>query len=248
MSAARAGLSAVWRRELAGYFQTPAAYVFIAVFLLSAGGFAFYLGDFFNTNRADLDVFFVFHPWLHLVFMPALAMRLWAEDVKTGAIEILMTLPVPVWAAVLAKFLAAWCVAGVALALTAPLWVTVNYLGSPDNGAIAIAYAGSFLAAGAYLALGMAMSALTPNQVIAFVLAAFIGFLLTVTGVAGVLDPVGAVFGPRAAEFFASLSLQQRFESLQRGVIDLPDLVFFLSFIGVWLAACGLAVSARRGG
>src|SRR5580700_3098091 len=159
---------AIFRRELSGYFATPLAYVFIVIFLVLAGALTFFLGNFFDRGQDDLVAFFSFHPWLYLVFIPALSMRLWAEERKSGTIELFLTLPISMSAAVLGKFLAAWAFAGIALALTFPFWITVNYLGSPDNGVILASYVGSFLLAGGYLAIGACISAATNNQVIAF--------------------------------------------------------------------------------
>lgn len=173
---------AVTRRELYAYFATPLAYVFLAIFLVLTAVFTFYIGNFFERRQADLLPFFAFHPWLYLFLMPALAMRLWAEERKGGSLELLLTLPIRLRDAVLGKFLAAWLFAGLALLLTFPLWFTVNWLGEPDNGAILAAYLGSWLLAGAYLAIGSCLSATTSNQVIAFVLTVVVCFLLVITG------------------------------------------------------------------
>ena len=161
-------VSVVFKRELTSYLATPIAYVFIIVFLFATGAFTFYIGDFFRVGRADLQTFFFFHPWLYLFLVPAIAMRLWAEERKSGTIELLLTLPIPLWASILGKFLAAWMFTGLALALTFPIWITVTYLGDPDHGVIMASYLGSFLMAGAFLAIGSALSAMTSNQVIAF--------------------------------------------------------------------------------
>ena len=152
------------KRELAGYFATPVAYVFIVVFLFLTGIFTFYMGSFFERGQADLQPFFSFHPWLYLFLIPAVSMRLWAEERKSGTIELLMTLPISVTQAVIGKFLAAWAFAAVALLLTFPIWITVNYLGEPDNGTILAGYLGSLLMAGSYLAIGSCISAVTRNQ------------------------------------------------------------------------------------
>src|SRR5689334_16168869 len=173
-----ASMTAIYRRELLSYVTTPTAYVFVAVFLFAIGLFTFQVGGFFEQRRADLSAFFAFHPWLFMVFLPAVSMRLWAEETRSGAIELLLTLPAPTWSLVLGKYLAAWTVAGAALVLTFPLWISVNFLGSPDNAAIFTAYLCSSLMAGAYIAIGSAMSALTPAQVVAFVLAVLASFLL----------------------------------------------------------------------
>jgi len=165
------------KREFGSYFGTPLAYVFIVIFLSLTGALTFYLGGFLYIGQASLETFFVYHPWLYLLLVPAVAMRLWAEERKTGTIENLMTLPVSTYEAVLGKFFAAWAFCGIALALTFPIWITVNFLGDPDNGVIVASYVGSFLMAGAFLAIGSCMSALTKNQVIAFVIAATACFL-----------------------------------------------------------------------
>src|ERR1700727_1817779 len=178
-------MSKVWvvfRRELRSYFATPLAYVFIVIFLVLAAVFTFQVGGFFERGQADLQPFFRWHPWLYLVLIPAISMRLWAEERNSGSIELLMTLPITLWQAVVGKFLAAWAFAGIALALTFPFWITVNYLGSPDNGVILASYVGSFLMAGAFLAVGACLSAVTKNQVIAFVITAAACFLFIVSG------------------------------------------------------------------
>src|SRR5687767_6059271 len=172
----------VLRRELASYFATPVAYVFIIIFLVLTSAFTFYLGGFYERGQADLEPFFSFHPWLYLFLIPAISMRLWAEERKTGSIELLMTHPLTMWEAVLGKFFAAWLFAGLALALTFPLWITVNYLGDPDNGVVVAAYLGSFLLAGGFLAIGSCASALTRNQVVAFILAVVGCFVVLLAG------------------------------------------------------------------
>src|SRR5258707_11585174 len=178
----------IFRREFAAYFATPLALVFIVIFLFAMGAFTFYVGHFFENGVADLSVFFGYHAWLYLFLVPAIAMRLWAEERRSGTIELLLTLPVPIWATVLGKFLAAWVFAGLALSLTFPIWLTVNYLGHPDNGVILAGYLGSFLMAGGYLSIGSCMSALTSNQVIAFVVSVVVCFLFTISGAPLVLD------------------------------------------------------------
>lgn len=239
---------AVLRRELAGYFATPVAYVFIVVFLFTAGIFTFYLGQFFERGQADLKAFFLFHPWLYLFFLPALAMRLWAEERKSGTVELLLTLPIPLWAAVLGKFLAAWAFAAIALGLTFPLWLTVNWLGSPDNGVILAGYVGSLLMAGAYLAIGSCLSAVTKNQVIAFVLSVLICFIFTVAGAPMVLNFFQG-WAPRLiVDTIASFSFLSHFNAITEGVIDLRDLVFFLSLTAVWLYANAVVVDFKKAG
>ena len=239
-------LPVIFKRELASYFSTPLAYVFILIFLVLSGVFTFYLGGFFESNQASLAPFFNFHPWLYLFLVPAIAMRLWAEERKSGSIELLMTLPVTRFEAVAGKFLAAWSFAGLALLLTFPMVITVNYLGDPDNGAIVTAYLGSWLLAGAYLAVGSCMSALAKNQVIAFILAVAACFLFIVSGFPMLLDAFSGWAPQWLIDAVASLSFLIRFEAISKGVIDLRDLLYFLSFIVAWLAATALVVDLKK--
>ena len=239
-------LSVIFRRELASYFSTPLAYVFLVIFLVLSGVFTFYLGGFYERNQADLGVFFGFHPWLYLFLVPAIAMRLWAEERKSGTIELLITLPIRRAEAVAGKFLAAWVFAGLALLLTFPMVLTVNYLGEPDNGAILTGYLGSWLLAGSYLAVGGCMSALARNQVIAFILAVSVCFLFIVSGFPMVLDLFSAWAPQALVDAVASLSFLVRFEAISRGVIDLRDLLYFLSFIAAWLAATAVVIDLKK--
>lgn len=243
-----ASLAAIYRRELLSYVTTPTAYVFIAVFLFAIGLFTFQVGGFFETRRADLTPFFAFHPWIFMVFLPAVSMRLWAEETRSGAIELLLTLPAPTWSMVVGKFLAAWTVAAVALALTFPLWITVNVLGAPDNAAIFTAYLASLLMAGAYLAIGTVMSALTPAQVIAFVLSVLIAFLLTALGLPMVQDFFSGLTGGGFAEAVSRFSILHHFDAAQRGVVEFRSIFYFGSLIALCLGFTVLAVDARRGG
>lgn len=236
----------ILRRELASYFATPLAYVFIFFFLLLANLFTFYLGGFYERAQADLDPFFNFHPWLYLFLIPAIAMRLWAEERKSGSIELLMTLPVTLPQAVWGKFLAAWTFAAIALALTFPLWITVNYLGAPDNGAIFAAYVGSLLMAGGYLAIGACMSALTRNQVIAFILAVVVCFLFTLSGFPLVLDFFRGWAPQAIVDAIASLSFLTHFQAIAKGVIDLRDLVYFALVIAFFLAATAIVLDMKK--
>src|SRR5688572_11576984 len=182
-------VKAIFRREFSSYFATPLALVFIVFFLVLAAAFAFQFGNFFDRGQSDLAPFFSYHPWLYLFLIPAISMRLWAEERKSGSIELLMTLPITTWQAVIGKFLAAWAFAGVALALTFPMWITVNYLGDPDDGTILAAYIGSFLMAGGFLAVGSCISAATRNQVIAFILTAVVClFVFLLTGFGPVIN------------------------------------------------------------
>ncbi|WP_203291035.1 ABC transporter permease [Maricaulis parjimensis] len=242
------GLLAVYRRELTAYFQTPLAYVFLAVFGFAAPAFAFHVGRFFDTNRADLAPLFDYLPWLLVVLMPALAMRAWAEERDRGTLEFLMALPIPLWASAAGKFLAAWSVAALAIVLTFPMWIAVNYLGEPDNAAIATGYLGTLLLAGAYLAVGQALSATTANQVVAFVLGAGAAFLLTMAGLPFVLAALGENAPALVTEFVAGLSALDHYNAFQRGVIGLADLVYFIGLIIVSLALAGVLIAERRGG
>lgn len=242
------GLRAVFLREFHGYFATPLAYVFIVIFLFTTGTFAFYIGNFFDAGRADLAVFFSFHPWLYLFFMPAIAMRLWAEEQKTGTLEILMTLPMGLMSAVLGKFLAAWLFAAIALGLTFPIWITVNVLGDPDNGVIVASYIGSFLMAGGYLAIGACLSAATSNQVIAFVTGVFVAFIFTVSGSALVLEFAAVVLPQTMVTTIAGMSFTTHFQAIMSGVIDLRDLVFFITLIAAWLGLNAILVDLKRVG
>lgn len=236
----------IMRRELASYFATPLAYVFILIFLVLSSAFTFYLGNFYERGQADLQSFFYWHPWLYLFLIPAISMRLWAEERKSGSIELLMTQPVTLWEAVLGKFFAAWIFAGVALALTFPMWLTVNYLGHPDNGTILAAYVGSFLLAGGYLSIGSCMSALTNNQVIAFILGVVACFVVLLAGFPVVLDAF-RVWAPQwLVEAIASLSFLKHFDSIMKGVIDIRDLLYFTMLGGFFLLATSIALDVRK--
>ena len=239
--------SSIFRREFSGYFSTPIAYVFIVIFLFMNGVFTFFMGDLFARGQADLEPFFTWHPWLYLFLIPALSMRLWAEDRRSGTVELLMTLPVTVWQAVLAKYLAAWAFTGIALILTFPVWLTVNYLGNPDNGVVVAAYLGSFLMAGAYLAIGSCISSLTKNQVIAFVVTAVVCFLFTVTGLPMVTNLFSSWAPQAIVETVSSLSFVSNFQDLSRGALDLRNLVYFISLIVFWLFLNTVVVGNRDG-
>ena len=235
----------VARRELAGYFATPVAYVFITIFLVLSGVLTFTLGNFFARSQADLLPFFSFVPWLFLFLVPALTMRLWAEERRLGTIELLLTLPLAQWQAVLGTFLAAWAFCGIALALTFPLWVTVNLLGEPDNGVILAGYIGSLLVAGAYLAVGAAVSALTKNQVIAFVLAVALCFVFAASASPMVTEFLSTRL-PVLAEVSRAVSVADRFSGFARGVVALRDLVFFASFIAFFLFVNAVVLDHRK--
>jgi len=236
----------IMRRELGSYFATPLAYVFIVIFLVLASWFTFYLGGFFERGQADLNPFFSFHPWLYLFLIPAISMRLWADERRSGSIELLMTQPVTLSQAVLGKFLAAWLFAGIALALTFPLWITVNYLGSPDNGTILAAYVGSFLLAAGFLAIGSCMSALTRNTVIAFILGVVACFVLLLAGYPMVLDAFHAWLPQTLVDAIASLSLLTHFESISKGVLDARDLLYFAMLIAYFLIATAIVLDMHK--
>lgn len=240
-------LLTIIRREFAGYFTTPLAFVFIIVFLLANGVATFYLGAYFDMGQADLTSFFMFHPWLYLFFLPAISMRLWAEERRNGSIELLLTLPVPLWAIVLGKYLAALAFSSLALALTFPVWLTVNYLGSPDNGVILASYLGSILLAGGYLAIGSCLSAVTGNQVIAFVISVVACFLFTVSGAPLVLELVQGYVPQALVDTLASVSLLTHFRAITGGVIDARDLVFFFTLTGAFLTATLIIVDMKKG-
>ncbi|MBR9912804.1 MAG: ABC transporter permease subunit [Gammaproteobacteria bacterium] len=238
---------AVYRRELGAYFTTPLAYVFLAAFVLLSGFLAFEFGGFFRREQADLLSFFNFHPWLYLVLMPPLAMRIWSEERQTGTIELLMTLPLTALDAVLGKFLAAWTFVAVALLLTLPMWLTVNYLGSPDNGIIVAAYLGSWLMGGSFLALGGFLSALTKNQVVAFILSTIASLLFLLLGFAPVAQVLQALLPASVAELAISLSFLSHFQSIAKGVVDSRDLGFFLVFMLSWLLATAALIDWKKG-
>jgi ABC-2 type transport system permease protein len=239
----------VWvicKRELYSYFATPIAYIFIIIFLFLSGIFTFYLGNFFGRGQADLVTFFAFHPWLYLFLIPALTMRLWAEERKTGTIELLLTLPVTMLQAVLGKFLATWIFTSVALALTFPMWLTVNYLGEPDNGVILASYLGSLLMAGSFIAIGSCISALTRNQIIAFVITVVICLIFNLSGFPLVLDFFSGWAPELIIDAISSFSFLTHFDAISKGVIDLRDVVFFASLIGFWLFANAILLEIKK--
>ena len=239
-------VAAVMRRELRSYFATTVAYVFLVIFLVLAGILTFYAGDFYERGQADLQPFFAMHPWLYLILVPAITMRMWAEEAKGGTLELLLTLPVTLWQAMLGKFLAAWLFIGLALALTFPIWVTVNYLGSPDNGVILAGYLGSWLMAGTFIAIGACLSALTSSQVVAFVLTALVCVLLMLVGQPQVLDFLQGGLPSRLINGVALLSMLQHFEAIARGVLDVRDLLYFLLSMIAWLIAGVLLLDLKR--
>jgi ABC-2 type transport system permease protein len=238
----------VFRREFFSYFATPLAFVFIVIFLFAMGTFTFYVGRFYDNGVADLSVFFGYHPWLYLFLIPAISMRLWAEERRTGTMELLLTLPIPLWATVLGKFLAAWVFAGLALALTFPIWLTVNYLGRPDNGVILASYIGSFLMAGAYLSIGSCISATTKNQVIAFVTSVVVCFLFTISGAPLVVDFFRSWAPLTLIDAISSFSFLTHFAAISAGVIDLRDVLFFVSLMALFLTANVVVVDLKKNG
>ena len=236
----------ICKREFSGYFGTPIAYVFLAIFVFLSGIFAFYIGSFFERAQADLQSFFQFHPWLYLFLIPALAMRLWAEERRSGTIELLFTLPVTMIQAVIGKFLAAWAFTAIALALTFPLWITVNYLGDPDNGVVLAGYLGSLLMAGAFLAIGSCISALTRNQVIAFVVSGVVSLGFILSGFPLVLEFVGALAPPIVVEAVRSFSFLTHFQAISKGVVQAGDIVYFVSLIVFWLFVNAVVIEWRK--
>ncbi len=237
---------ALIKRELMSYFATPVAYVFIVIFLILMGTFTFYLGGFYERGQADLSGFFNYHPWLYLFLVPAISMRLWAEERKSGSIELLMTLPITPWQCVLGKYLAAWAFTVLALVLTFPIWITVNYLGDPDNGAILAAYFGSALMAGGFLAIGSCLSAVTRNQVIAFVITIVVCFGFLLAGFPLVLDMFSGWAPQAVVDGIASLSFLSHFASIKKGVIDFRDLVYFSLLIGAFLYANTIVLTWKK--
>ncbi|MCB1747165.1 MAG: ABC transporter permease subunit [Gammaproteobacteria bacterium] len=240
------GLGTIFRRELKAYFATPVAYVFIVIYLVLNGIFTFYVGGFYERGQADLEPFFQFHPWLYMFLIPAISMRLWSEERKAGTLELLLTLPVSLAASVVGKFLAAWCFTAVALAGTFPMWLTVNYLGQPDNTVIAAGYVGSLLMAGGFLAIGSCISALTKNQVIAFVISFVICFAFNLSGFPMVIDLFSAWAPQAIVDVISSFSFLTHFNSILKGVLDVRDLIFFASLIAFWLYANVLAIEVNK--
>jgi ABC-2 type transport system permease protein len=240
------GLWTVFRREWASYLATPVAYVFTVIFLILAAALTFYMGGFFERGQADLLPFFAFHPWLYLFLVPAVSMRMWAEERGHGTIELLLTLPLRAWQAVVGKFLAAWCYIGLALALTFPMWITVNYLGDPDNGVILAGYLGSWLMAGAFLAVGACLSAATRNQVIAFILSASVCFGFLLAGYPLMQEAARAWLPTGLTDAIASVSFLTHFDAISRGLLDLRDIAFFAIAIAAWLTACAVVVDRKK--
>ena len=237
---------AIFKRELLGYFITPVAYVFISLFLLTSGAFSFYISNIYERGQADLVTFFTWHPWIYLFFIPAITMRLWAEERKASTIEILLTLPIATWKLVTAKFLAAWAFTSISLFLTFPLWITVSYLGDPDHGAIISGYFGSLLMAGGYLAIGSCLSALTKNQIIAFITGITVCFIFTISGFPMVISFFQLWLPQFLLEMISSFSFLTHFEGLTKGVINLNNIVYFVSVILLWLFINTLVLDAKK--
>ena len=236
------------KRELAGYFTSPIAYVFLVIFLLMTGFFTFTAGNFFERGEASLAAFFGWHPWLYLVLVPAVGMRVWAEERRSGTLELLLTMPVATWQAIIAKFLASWIFLAVALALTFPAVLTVNVLGEPDNGVIAAGYLGSLFLAGAYLAIACMTSAMTRNQVVSFIVSVVLCLFLILAGFNPVTDLLVRWASPAVVDTIAAFSVVTHYDGFQRGVIDLRDVAFFLSVIGFALFATGVVIRSHRAG
>jgi ABC-2 type transport system permease protein len=236
------------KREVAGFFSSPVAYVFIVIFLLLSGFFTFMVANWFSLGQASLTAFFVWHPWLYLFLVPAVGMRMWSEERRLGTIELLLTMPVTPWQAIMGKFLAAWAVTGLALALTFPMVITVNYLGHPDNGTILAAYLGSFLMAGSYLAVTSMTSSLTRNQVVSFIISVVLCLFLILAGFPPVTNMLVRWASPALVETIASFSVITHFAGLQKGVLDTRDLFFFASVIGFSLFTTSIILRAHRAG
>jgi ABC-2 type transport system permease protein len=236
----------IFKREFASFFATPVAYIFILIFLVMSAVFTFLFGGFYERGQADLLSFFNFHPWLYLFLVPAIAMRSWSEERKSGSIELLMTLPITTMQIMLGKFFAAWAILGLCLLLTFPLWLTVNYLGTPDNGIIFAAYLGSWLMSGAFLAVGICMSAITRNQVIAFILAIVICFIFVLAGSPVVIDMFQSWAPVMLIDAIAALSFLTHFENIAKGVITLHDVLFYILSIAVWLCAGFVVIEQKK--
>ncbi|HSI83613.1 MAG: ABC transporter permease subunit [Candidatus Methylacidiphilales bacterium] len=236
------------KRELIGFFASPVAYVFVVVFLLLSGFFTFMIGGFFERGQAGLEPFFVWHPWLYLFLVPAMGMRMWSEERRMGTIELLLTFPITPWQAIAGKFFAAWTVIGLALLLTFPLVITVNYLGSPDNGVITASYIGSFLMAGAYLAVASMTSAMTRNQVVSFIVSVVACLFLILAGWPPVTNLLSSWASPVVVDAIASFSVMAHFDAIQKGVLDTRDLLYFVSVIVFCLFTTSVIIRAHRAG
>lgn len=238
----------ITKRELTGYFASPVAFVFIVIFLMLSGFFTFMVAGFFERGQASLEAFFSWHPWLYLFLVPAVGMRMWSEERRLGTLELLLTMPVTPWQAIVGKFLAAWLVLALALVLTFPIWITVNYLGNPDNGIILAGYIGSLLMGGAYLSITAMTSAMTRNQVVAFIVSVVISLFLILAGYPPVTNLLVHWAKPWVVEAIAAFSVMTHFESIQKGVLDSRDILYFLSVIVFSLFTTGVIVRTHRAG
>jgi len=236
------------KREVVGFFASPVAYVFIVIFLLLSGFFTFMVSGFFDRGQANLLIFFAWHPWLYLFLVPAVGMRMWSEERRLGTIELLLTMPITPWQAIVGKFLASWLVLALALALTFPIVLTVNYLGHPDNGVIFASYLGSLLLAGTYLSISAMTSAMTRNQVVSFILSLVICLFLILAGWPPVTNLLTQWASPWFVETIAAFSVMTHFDSIQKGVIDSRDVIFFLSVIAFCLFTTSVIIRAHRAG
>jgi len=249
MNSAIANVRTISKRELAAYFTSPVAYVFIVIFLLLCGFFTFFVGGFFERGQASLGMpFFSWHPWFYLFLVPAVGMRLWAEERRVGTLELLLTMPITPWQAIVGKFLASWLFLGLALLLTFPVVITVNYLGQPDNGVIFATYLGSWLMAGTYLAISCMTSAMTRAQVVSFILSVVICLFLILCGFDPVIRLLEPMLGAKAVEFVASFSFITHFAGFQKGVVDSRDVLYFLSVIGFSLFTTSVILRGHRAG
>jgi len=239
------GFKAVFKRELKSYFTTPIAYVFLVVFLFFSGYLTFKNG-FFEIRQADMGAFFANMPLLFAFLVPAAAMRLWAEERKSGSIELLFTLPITVTQAVLGKFFAAWVFLTIALLLTFPMVVTVFYLGNPDIGLIVTGYLGSILMAGGFLAIGCFFSALSKNQVISFVLSVGVCAVFIAAGMPATMNYLSTFLPAGLVAAIEAMSFERHFESIQRGVIELRDISYFILLIVGWVTACAIILEERK--
>jgi ABC-2 type transport system permease protein len=238
----------IFKRELNGYFASPIAFVFIVIFLLLSGFFTFMVAGFFENGEAALTSFFVWLPWLFLFLVPAAGMRMWSEERRLGTIELLLTMPITTWQAIWGKFLASWAVIALAVLFTFPFVLTVNYLGHPDNGVIFAGYVGSLLMAGAYLAISSMTSALTRNQVISFILSVVLLLFLILAGWTPVVNLLGQWAPQWLVSTISSFSVMTHFASIQNGVIDSRDVLFFLSVIVFALFTTSVILHAHRAG
>ncbi len=236
------------KREVNGYFASPVAYIFIVIFLLLSGFFTFMVAGFFAQGQANLLAFFGWHPWLYLFLVPAVGMRMWSEERRLGTMELLLTMPITPWQAIVGKFLASWLILAIALALTFPIVITVNYLGHPDNGVIFASYLGSLLLSGAYLSISAMTSAMTRNQVVSFILSVVICLFLILAGWPPVTNLLTQWASPSFVEMIAAFSVMTHFDSIQKGVIDSRDILFFLSVIVFCLFTTGVIIRAHRAG